>query len=310
MSEISVIVTVYNQSVDLISTTIASIIAQQNCDFDIVVADDHSTIDITSQIDHLFADLGFDRYSIVRHEHNLKTVLNLYEALKYAKGTYVKVVAPGDLLYDFRTLRHIVDFMEEQKVDIGFGRVFLFQETPKGRIYRAFRAPGNPSDYSNHMGASRASVLKHQLDTCDWVAGGAQFYKREAFSHFLEVLSKSYGVKYVEDLSATVALLDRDVAYLDEPVLWYEFGPGISTSGKGKAHLYADYSNGIEGIARDNRYGQSYRFARTMYALRTAVALKTPFYGILQKALARFYQRGSDGIVPSDLFNLIMNERN
>ena len=304
--DISVVITVYNQPLKTVETTIRSVVQQQNCDFEIIIADDCSSNDISSELKRLFDSLSFSNYTIVRHAQNMKTVLNIKTALDSACGEYMKVIGSGDLLYDANTLHDIVSFMRETKADVGFGKVIAFNKNDKGELNcKLFKAPTNPEDYFVG-GMNCKQALKGQLDRADWIPGGSQFYKMSKAKELLAILSDDFGVKFCEDFSGTVALADSEVPFLDRCVLWYEFGDGISTSGQGRARLYADHENFYKGMSRMKPFGETFPFARAMFSLRKFITLKTPLYRFFQKRIAASYQNNGETIVPNDFLKSIL----
>ena len=109
-TEISAIVTYYNQPFDDLLFTLSSCVLQKGVDFDIVVADDCSNHDYHEDIERFFAFTGFSNYEIVRQPQNVKTVGNILSALGVSKGKYIKTIGSEDAFFSERTLRDVVDY--------------------------------------------------------------------------------------------------------------------------------------------------------------------------------------------------------
>ena len=93
MSLVSVCVPAY-QAEATIHETIASVIAQTHCDFELVVADDHST-DATVEIAKSFDD---PRIRVELGHETLGMVANFERVLRHARGDFVKLLCADDLI--------------------------------------------------------------------------------------------------------------------------------------------------------------------------------------------------------------------
>ena len=74
------------------------------------------------------------------------------------------------------------------------------------------------------------SIIRKYLVYEDWLFGAAQFYKKECIKKYLNIIAGL--VKYCEDVITLLMFIDNvSYVYVTEPILLYEYGTGISTSG-------------------------------------------------------------------------------
>lgn len=222
----SVIVIQYNPIWEKVKTTLNSILAQQECEYEIIVADDGSKSPCFEQTEAYFAECGFKDYRIVANEKNGGTVKNVISGIREAKGKYVRVIAPGDMLYADHTLKHIVEFMEEHQAKEMFGKLAFYEPTEEGIKVVPLQRPFSLEPYKN----KDVKTIKKQLFlNGDNISGASYTWERE---YYLECLERIEGkVSFLEDCANAYTLLDgHEICFLDEFVTWYEHGTGISTS--------------------------------------------------------------------------------
>lgn len=287
-TDITVILTVYNQDLDSIRTSMRSIAAQIGCNYQLIVADDHSLRSLEDEIAQLAHSLGIRHFSYTRHAENVQTVRNILLALPFAKGRYVKAMGSGDELYDNRVLADIVEFCDANNVEAGFGGITLNSiDGP------SFDAPKEARDYNLNSIRSGTDLLHMQLCNADWIPAGSQFFRKEKLTALLSELSSSFHVRYCEDFAQTICLPDTKPVHMNRPVLVYEWGTGVSNRGSknSRKRLYADHENLYREFARrfpgDTSIAKAYR----MFKLRKFAALKTPLYPLLQKLSLKSYTR-------------------
>lgn len=289
--DMTVILTVYNQSLEDIEKTLVSIAMQQGCSYQLLVGDDHSKEDRTTEIETLCHGLDIETYRVIRHEQNLKTVGNILRCLEYAEGEYVKAIGSGDTFFSESTLREIVAFCREHEVKVGFGDIVI-----EGTGER-FVAPRNVESFElseNFNSSQRAKLLTHALLWADWIPGGAQFYERRTMTKLLTGLHDDCDVRYCEDFAGILALADLKVYHLPFPILIYDNQNGISTFGdkRSSRKLYDDHLSFYRGMRRLRPLNLSFSLAYALYNARRALALHTPLYSWLQKLMMRSYIKG------------------
>ena len=290
-TDITVILTVYNQRPESIETSMRSVAAQTGCTYQLLVADDHSSESFEDEATALASELGISNFTYVRHPENVQTVRNILHALPYAEGQFIKALGAGDALYDESTLAAIVAFCRDNDVHAGFGDIVIdLPDRPSSG------APKRPECYPPEGCCGHRDLLLMQLSTADWIPDCCQFFEKRRLEELLALLAETYEVRYCEDFAETIALLDGDVHHLHRPILLYEWGTGISTGGsiESRKRLYADHERLYRRLHEAHPDDSSYRSAYGKFKLRQFLALKTPLYPLLQKIVAKGYTKAAD----------------
>ncbi|WP_270668051.1 glycosyltransferase family 2 protein [Aeromonas sp. QDB12] len=224
---ISIIILTYNSSWEKLLLTLKSVINQDiSLIAEVIVSDDGSSNDNVDLIKSFFHENNFDRYIINENNTNVGTVKNLLLASRLAKGKYIKPIGAGDLLFCTNTIHKAVDFMEENNSKLMFGKMFSYQykeellELPK--IYA-------PRDISPYVEFNNEQIKRNMFCVGDWISGATLFYER---NYLVTQLSRIESfVIYCEDLIQCLAVLDGvKISIINDVVIWYEVGEGISTS--------------------------------------------------------------------------------
>ena len=228
--ECSVIVVQYNPSWENIKQTLNSIISQEDCKYEIIMTDDGSEETYFDRAENYFREKTFRDYRLVRNKKNQGTVKNIISGLEVANGKYVRTIAPGDMLYNTRTLKNTVEFMEKNQAKEIFGKVVCFQQDDDKLTTFINSIPRDIKPYKEQ---NRKKIYKNLIRFGDNISGASYAWDRE---YHLDLLKKIEGqVKYLEDCVSTFTILDGyDILYLDEYVTWYEYGTGISTNASEK----------------------------------------------------------------------------
>ena len=238
--EITVLLAQYNPDYKKLIGTINSVLIQKNVRYEIIICDDGSKENYFKQVEDYFGKKEFTEYKLVTLEKNQGTVKNLINGINAAKGQYVKLISPGDFLYDENTLSEIVRFMKKNNAKIAYGNVVRFENKESTIITHTESLPRNNKIYHKKKYPFR-KILKNMLLYWDWIIGASLIYER---LQFVQLMGEIDGkVKYVEDLITFTAIADEiKIFHLNRFVVWYEWGSGVSTSGN---HFWA------EQIARD-----------------------------------------------------------
>ena len=107
---VSILVPTYNYA-RYLPEALESILAQDFCDFEVIVADDAST-DNTPELCRAFAQRD-ERIRFVQHAKNLGMVENWNWCLTQARGTLVKFMLADDCFKQPQALRRMVDAIEQ-----------------------------------------------------------------------------------------------------------------------------------------------------------------------------------------------------
>lgn len=296
-ADITALITTYNQNLESTLLSIASAALQAQCKVQIVVADDHSQSDNCDAYVRFLNYLGFTNHHMVRHEENLKTVRNISETLTHANAPFVKCFGAGDLLFSSTTLYDVVNLLSDSGSSGGFGQILSFTPESTGGTY--FNAPRNAADYRGPQSGMNMNLFFHQMLYADWIPGCCQFFTTDRLRNLLRTLANEFSVQYCEDFAMTLMLREEVPCFLEEPILWYDFGDGISTdrSLDSARKLYRDHSNFYSGIAHTKPFGSALLAARFGFALRKFIAFHTPLYQALRARAACSYQQKDNSVM-------------
>lgn len=281
MRKMSVVVTTYNQSYCSIVQTLNSIVNQSFENFEIIIADDCSEENQEDAARKYFSEVGFNDYRIIINKKNVGTVKNILGAARAADGEFVKFIGAGDLLYSSDTLLKMYDFCISNQISLAFGKLKTFSRAENGVTIQPFHAPSNPELYVGIQ--NKKEILKQMLIKGDWLPGGGLFFRREYLVKYLAKLANDYHVKYCEDLVSPLVALNDRIDYLDEYVLWYEWGVGISNDGtvSAKRKMYEDHSNFFSRLKQQYAESPIVSKAYSKFKLKRFVMLRTPLSNML-----------------------------
>lgn len=223
---ISVLVLTYKPKKEALFATLKSIVAQKNCDFEILIADDGSSDFFEEDVRTYLDSKGITNYQILAHAQNRGTVQNVMSGVAAARGTYIKPISPGDLLYDTHTLHDIGVYMKEKNAKAAFGRLVFYSYDTRFHV-KKLTHPWMDSIYQTER-YNYKKVLKHQMVFGDFICGASAIYERDTLLQALQIIAPA--VRYAEDTVFQVFTLQNMRIYMmDQPIVWYEHGNGIST---------------------------------------------------------------------------------
>lgn len=223
---ISVLVLTYKPKKESLFATLKSIVAQKNCDFEILIADDGSENFFEADIRAYLDSKGISNYQILAHAQNQGTVQNIISGVTVARGTYIKPISPGDLLYDPYTLRDIGAFMKGKNAKAAFGRLVFYSYDSNLQVKNLTHPWLNGIYQAKQYNYKK--VLKHQMVFRDFICGASAIYERNTFFQALQTIAPA--VRYAEDIVFQVfALQNLQIYAMDQSIVWYEHGSGIST---------------------------------------------------------------------------------
>lgn len=260
--KMTVLVVTYNSKLEKLILTLESILQQNFENFEIVIADDASKENYSKQLEKYFEYRQFVNYKLVVQEKNLGTVKNLICGLQWVNGKYVKCISAGDTLYDEYTLKKIYDFMEEEQSECCFG---LMQGYRRGKKDVEKVSFPHPFDIEAYRKKKSKRIQRNLILYSDNVSGASLCYEKNFAVEYLNKISDC--VIYEEDIFQVLsAVEDRSINFLDDYVVWYEYGEGISTGGQSKFQkaLAKDTELFYEKLYKD--YPQN-RYIRKRYGL-------------------------------------------
>lgn len=231
--EVSVVVANYNPNWIKLKRTLKSIVCQKNVKYEIIIADDGSSEDFIPEMIKFFEEKGFGAYKIVKSKNNHGTCVNVYRGLKRVEGEYVKTIGTGDCLYSNNTLFEWLKYTKENNCDVCFGDSIYFINDESGNISltKQQRSPQQVNGFSA-MNSYKERLCNYVLLN-DAVIGAAFLTKTCVIKKYLrKIVGK---IKYAEDMAYRIMLADGiTMEYCGFPVIWYEYGSGISTDGSSK----------------------------------------------------------------------------
>ncbi len=226
MNLFSILILTYNSPLEKIKRTINSVLVQDLKDYEIIISDDGSSVTFFEEIRDYFKKAGFSNYTIIENKVNVGTTKNFIIALENASGFYIKGVGPGDMLYDPSTLSHLYHYMNSNPCKLAFGLINSFTNSSDQYVLHDFHSPIVINEYSKKEPNSRR-ILRDIMYFGNMISGCNLFAERD---FILDLCRRTAGiVKYCEDLMQIFAFIDGcKIGYLPEPILWYEYGSGIS----------------------------------------------------------------------------------
>lgn len=268
----SVIIATYNPDLKKLYRTIRSIVFQEGVEHEIIITDDGSSMDFCQQIEDYFRVLEYQSYRILRHDKNVGTVNNVYDAIRYAKFENIKLISPGDYFYQNNSLHAWLAYMSRMNSDICFAKIIPYFENDKGQfcIDNQFRKPNNDTVYCKKY--NQRSFLVNMGLISNTPVGASYLGKKELYLNYLPKIIDI--VKYAEDFIYRLMLLDGiKIDYFQQYGIWYEVGSGISTSKQmewGK-RLKKDEDSLYMLIRRTKYEGEGKRFAKLVRFRKKAI---------------------------------------
>ena len=226
--DISIIVASYNPEFNKLKRTIMSLLCQKDITFEIIIADDGSINNYFGELKDLFKEKKFVDYKLVGGNKNEGICLNIHKGLKVSVGKYIKTIGQGDCLFDCNTLKKWYYFMESKDIDVCYGDAIYFceKENEKIDIVSEKRLPQNIRGFGKEITKKRRFLNYVVLE--DFVLGANFLIEANVLKKYINrIVGK---IKYAEDMSIQLMIADgQSVDYYPNPVIWYEYGTGIST---------------------------------------------------------------------------------
>lgn len=223
---ITVIILTYNPIWEKLRNTIKSIIVQQNINLQIIIADDCSVNNLSVQTEKYFQELNFTDYQFIRMQTNGGTVKNINNVLDTCEGDYIKLISPGDLLYNESVLYDWIKEMDCKRAEISFGNA-VYYENRNEKIH-ILKMLAHPQDISIYRYNNR-KLRKNYLIYDDIWLGAATLCKANSFKKYIKMLVGK--VVYAEDhINRLMVLCNEPVHFFNKNIIFYEYGTGVSTS--------------------------------------------------------------------------------
>ena len=221
---ISIGILTYQPDYEKLLMTLTSVIRQQGCSYEIVIGDDGSKDFRERELELWLLQHGCRDYVIVRSPENKGTVHNVMNVLTAARGHYVKLISPGDYLYNDHVLADMLRFMEENSYKIAFGRACYYSKM--GDKYHLINRM-NPFQLRPYRERDFSAVKEAYLVYQDYVVGAAFMGERSLLAAYTrDILGQ---IIYTEDAVYPIMIADDiRLGFWDENFVWYEYNTGIS----------------------------------------------------------------------------------
>lgn len=266
---ISIILAVYNSATEMVEFSLRTFFAQSYRDFEIVVADDCSRVDITDTIRNIFKENHFENYQIIRNEKNQGTVRNILGAAAISKGEYIKTFGAGDGFYQENSLQKMVDYIKRTKCECGFANMKMY--SAKSGAARTLGCPF-PFPFGIYDFEKQRNIERNLILFKDNASGAAMWYRRDILIKYLE--SAVEYIKYMEDICQLEIILNgHSVNMFSECLFLYEGDMGISTGSGFSQRLYNDEMNYYEYLTKkypENKWLNKRKKYNKVFAMKNA----------------------------------------
>ena len=251
---ISVILLSY-KNIPGIYDTIDSIVMQDYPDVELIVSDD-GTPEFEKESDTIIKYIeernrgNITSIIINALKENKGTVKNINSAIRLSSGFYIKLISSEDCFAHERALSDYVDFMEENKLGICFGKMrgVTIDGTFKDELLAC------ESDY-DLLKSYSLKQQRNRLFARNYLPAPAAFMRRKLFD--------KYGlfdedIRLIEDFPYWIMLSNRGVkfGFLDEVTVYYRLS-GVSSMGsyseKFMEDMFVIYDKYV--FPNDRRYG-------------------------------------------------------
>lgn len=222
--DVSVCVLTYQPDYEKLFMTLTSVIRQQGCSYEIIIADDGTPDFRQDMVEAWMTMHGITDYCIVRSMENHGTVCNVWNAYAIARGRYVKPISSGDFLYNDTALVGMLQFMEQEGYHIAFGRSCAYGRAEgKYHIYDRMQ----PFQLKPYRERNLPAIKEAYLVCQDYACGASFMGERTRMVSYTDLILGS--VVYMEDSAYALMVADDiSLGFWDYNFVWYESSHGIS----------------------------------------------------------------------------------
>ena len=239
--EVTVLIASYNFSYPKMMSTLRSVLKQRDVDMEIIIADDGSQNADYTEVERYIHEIGFESFFLIKNKVNQGTVKNFLSGLKRARGKYVYMTSPGDILFDTLVLHDFYEHAEKRRAKVLFGDAVYYNNDEGLRLYGDRSAPIRPFCYTPER---TLAFKKTAFFFGGYILGAAFFRETETAKKYFGMIGNC--CKFVEDNTSSAFMLadGTEIEYFPRNMIWYEYGGGVSTSkeNKWKAILENDFT--------------------------------------------------------------------
>ena len=224
--DISVCVLTYRPDYEKLFITLTSIIRQQGCSYEIIIADDGTPDFRQDEIAAWMSEHDVQDYCIVCSVANKGTVHNAMSAYSVATGKYVKAISPGDYLYCDTVLAEMLHFMKNERYRIAFGRSCYYSKDD--RYYHIFDRM-QPFQIRPYQERDFSAIKEAYLVCQDYANGAAFMGERDLVIAYTEIILGR--VVYAEDSVYAIMIVDDiPLGFWNHNFIWYECKTGLTNT--------------------------------------------------------------------------------
>lgn len=266
----SIMIVTYNPIWEKLKLTLDAIIEQNFKDYELIIVDDGSKNNLENEICSYMHRNPIKNFRHIKNEVNQGTVRNIISGLCHCSGEYVKVFGPGDYFAANDSLETVYSYLKKNKLDVCWGLVKSYVNTPNGKREFVYRA--HPLDIEAYRKYDVERIRENLIYYSDSAHGASIFIKTEKFRHYLDMIVPY--VRYAEDLiQIPIALDEEPIHLLNEEIICYEVGEGISTAKKSGTYklLERDVHDLYEMLEKnypENRYLIKRKRIEKFYAIK------------------------------------------
>lgn len=286
MIDISVVVVTYNPNYDKLIYTLKSIVCQKGISLEIIIADDGSTNFEETYIINWFKENQFNNYTLVLNKKNRGTFKNALSGWRAAKGQYIKQLSPGDYLYKDCSLNDAVKYLKKNNYALVFGMAASYtNENGKIMIYDYY----NPKNIQPYYDNDYKRIKFNYVENRDYANGMAYVCKKNELIKYALLLEDK--VVYAEDCIYILMIADDlRVGFLDDYIIWYEYGTGIST-GKSDVWKKRIEKDNYECFKIIGAMHSKYNYIHRLYFNSDKPLILRAYYKVLRRI--RSYMKGN-----------------
>lgn len=228
MKELTVIIASYKPLYEKLLFTIESVLKQQNIDFELIITDDGSEYNYFDEIEkYIKANSNCDLV-LLSHNKNQGTVKNIYDAVRIAKGKYVRTIGVGDAIYGENTLKAHLDCIKSSNNLWSFGQMIYFSVDENGNRFFV-KHKSRPQLTKPYINRNDKKCIWQYCVLKDIATGTSILYERETFAKYLSLFLDK--VIYCEDYVTEIMMFDGIMpTYYASPVVLYEYASGGITN--------------------------------------------------------------------------------
>ena len=217
--DFSVVICCYNPNFEKLKKTIISIVKQKNVSFEIIISDDGSKENYLNKLESWINEIGLRGMKYNFLKENVGTVKNIISGMEKSEGKYIKIISPGDYLFNEYSLERYKKEFEDKNCSLIYSRAAFYDEN--GLVLNKYNPVLINTEKNRYLKRNVCFFM-------DSLIGATVACTRDMIKYLYEI---SGVVRLLEDYPMSyLALMNNEkVCFIKEYLIWYEYGTGIST---------------------------------------------------------------------------------